>query len=173
MNVEKDVSSLDTKHQSDPSDQPPRPRSEKDNSNGKVLGESKPPQGHLTPIKSTLRSFSDDDVSIYAADNENERQRARLLVPTAARYHSLSPGPAPSWRAKCQTLWTANKGLALVLASQLFQAMMNVAARLLETADEPLSSSQVRRPYMETGMMCELMDGSGHVRADGHHPDPM
>ncbi|KAI4112559.1 MAG: hypothetical protein LQ345_006309 [Seirophora villosa] len=143
MNVEKDVSSLDTKHQSDPSDQPPRPRSEKDNSNGKVLGESKPPQGHLTPIKSTLRSFSDDDVSIYAADNENERQRARLLVPTAARYHSLSPGPAPSWRAKCQTLWTANKGLALVLASQLFQAMMNVAARLLETADEPLSSSQV------------------------------
>ncbi|KAL9602275.1 MAG: hypothetical protein Q9219_002000 [cf. Caloplaca sp. 3 TL-2023] len=87
----------------------------------------------------------DGNGSIYSADNDNERQqRARLLAPSALRYHSASPAPSSpqSWKVRCRTLWTANKGLVLVLISQFFGGLMNVATRLLETSDEPLNTFQ-------------------------------
>ncbi|KAL8654252.1 MAG: hypothetical protein Q9210_001628 [Variospora velana] len=118
MNIVKDVvgSAKHADSQSDTSDQPP-PRPD---SNGKAHSES---QGLLAPLQITSRPSSDDDGSIYSADNENERQRGRLLAPTTARYQSVSPAPARSWRAKCKALWTVNKGLALVLLSQLFDSL--------------------------------------------------
>ncbi|KAL8924981.1 MAG: hypothetical protein Q9172_002463 [Xanthocarpia lactea] len=96
------------------------------------------------PLQTSFRASSDDSGSIYSADNENERQRGRLFAPTALRYQSISPAPpARSWRAKCNALWFANKGLVLVLISQLFGALMNVTTRLLETSGNPLNTFQV------------------------------
>ncbi|KAL9030537.1 MAG: hypothetical protein Q9196_001358 [Gyalolechia fulgens] len=99
--------------------------------------------GRVEPLQIPFRSSSDDNPSIYSADNENERLRGRLLPPAGLRYHSTSPAPPKSFRARCGSLWTANKGLVLVLVSQLFGALMNVTARLLETSGEPLNTFQV------------------------------
>ncbi|KAL8728968.1 MAG: hypothetical protein Q9166_005063 [cf. Caloplaca sp. 2 TL-2023] len=96
------------------------------------------------PLQDSFTPSSDDNDSIYSADNENERQRGRLLAPSTLPDESISPAPAQSWRAKCIALWIANKGLVLVLISQLFAALMNVTAMLLETSGEPLNTFQVR-----------------------------
>ncbi len=96
------------------------------------------------PLQCPFRSSSDDNGSIYSADNANERQRGRLLTPAALRHQSVSPPPpARSWKARCNALWLANKGLLLVLVSQLFGALMNTTTRLLETSGNPLNTFQV------------------------------
>ena len=96
------------------------------------------------PIQDSCRTSSDDNASIYSADHENERLRGRLLHPEAQRPQSISPTPlARSWKAKANALWVANKGLVLVLISQLFGALMNVTTRLLETSGNPLNTFQV------------------------------
>ncbi|KAL8681828.1 MAG: hypothetical protein Q9186_002060 [Xanthomendoza sp. 1 TL-2023] len=96
-----------------------------------------PLQNSFTP------SDDDNNGSIYSADNENERERGRLLAPSTLRYPSTSPAPIQSWRARCIALWIANKGLVFVGLSQLFGALMNVTTRLLETTGEPLNTFQV------------------------------
>lgn len=121
-------------------DEPPPPRPEA--GNGKVEAQ---PFRDLAPLTHSFRPSSDDAGSTYSADNENERQRGRPLDSTFLRYQSVSPAPPRSWRAKGNALWTANKGLVLVLVSQLFGALMNVTTRLLETSEAPLNSFQVRR----------------------------
>lgn len=96
------------------------------------------------PIQDSCRTSSDDNASIYSADHENERQRERLLHPEAQRHQSISPAPlARSWKTNADALWVANKGLVLVLISQLFGALMNVTTRLLETSGNPLNTFQV------------------------------
>jgi len=42
------------------------------------------------------------------------------------------PAAARTWRAKLQSFWVANKGLALVLIGKFFGALMNATIRLLE-----------------------------------------
>lgn len=86
------------------------------------------------PFARTSSPFS--DASIYSADNETDR-RGRLLLPSnGERYPSKSPVPAPptrsKWRRTLTALWVKNKGLALVMLSQLFGVMMSVTTRLLE-----------------------------------------
>ena len=96
------------------------------------------------PLQTSFRPSTDDSGSLYSAENENERQRGRLFAPAALRYQSISPAPAAcSWRARCNALWFANKGLVLVLVSQFFGALMNVTTRLLETSGNPLNTFQV------------------------------
>ncbi|KAL8781478.1 MAG: hypothetical protein Q9203_000375 [Teloschistes exilis] len=97
------------------------------------------------PLQTSAASFTtslDDDRSVYSADNNNERWRGRLLAPSNLRYRSTSPTPNQSWRARCHAQWIANRGPLYVLASQLFGALMNVTARLLETSGEPLNTFQ-------------------------------
>ncbi|KAL8711371.1 MAG: hypothetical protein Q9220_004268 [cf. Caloplaca sp. 1 TL-2023] len=100
-----------------------------------------------------------DNASIYSADNENERQRGRLLSPSPLRHLSLSPAPlkAQSWKARCNALWIANKGLVLVLFSQLFGALMNVTTRLLETSGEPLNTFQIMFARMGITMVLSIL----------------
>lgn len=112
------------------------PRLGTDKASGKELDQ-------LTPLQNSIRSSLEDNGSIYSADNENERSRGLLLPPAGRRYRSISPAPLQSWRAKCSSLWIANKGLVLVLIAQLFGALMNVTTRLLETSGEPLNTFQV------------------------------
>ncbi|KAL8659422.1 MAG: hypothetical protein Q9226_000449 [Calogaya cf. arnoldii] len=106
----------------------------------------------------SFRPSSDDDGSIYSANTENERQRGRLLPPNVRRHQSVSPAPpARTWKARCNALWLANKGLVLVLVSQLFGALMNVTTRLLETSGNPLNTFQVMFVRMAiTSLLCTL-----------------
>lgn len=127
----------DLGHGKDLDHQPP-PSLGTDKTDGKKLVQ-------LAPLQDSSRSYSDENASIYSADNENERSRSRLLHPVGLRHHSTSPAPSPSFRAKCRSLWIANKGLVLVLVAQLFGALMNVTTRLLETSGEPLNTFQVPR----------------------------
>ncbi|KAL8776222.1 MAG: hypothetical protein Q9213_008348 [Squamulea squamosa] len=113
------------------------------------------------PLSLSFRPSLDDNGSIYSVDNENERQRRRLLAPSTIRYHPISPVPARSqlWRTRYKALWLANKGLLLVLLSQLFGALMNVTTRLLETSDSSLNTFQV----MFARMSITLILGSSYM----------
>jgi hypothetical protein len=88
------------------------------------------------PLQSALNRSSDtvSDLSLYSADNENERRTGRLLTPSGTyRLPSMSPGPPPTTRkGKFNVFWMKNKGLVLVMLAQLFGVMMNVATRWLE-----------------------------------------
>lgn len=87
------------------------------------------------PLHSAFARSSDtiSDISIYSADNENERCRGRLLtVSPNIRLQSRSPAPPTTWKGKTQVFWVKNKGLALVMLAQLFGVMMSVTTRLLE-----------------------------------------
>ena len=106
-----------------------------DDSNGKSLSKANSPFLDV-PLQSTSArsSITISDLSIYSADNENERRPGRLLTPLGLhRLPSRSPVPAPtSWKGKFEVFWAKNKGLALVTLAQLFGVMMNVTTRLLE-----------------------------------------
>ena len=92
------------------------------------------------PLRKSLDSTS--DLSLYSADNSNERQSHRLLSPHNLRIPSLSPALPPpayhrqTWRSRTSSFWTRNKGLALVVLSQLCAALMSTATRLLETTTD-------------------------------------
>lgn len=90
------------------------------------------------PLQSAFARSSDtlSDLSIYSADNENERRTGRLLtLSSGGRLLSRSPAPLPkTWKETARLSWARNKGLALVMLAQLFGVMMNVTIRLLETS---------------------------------------
>jgi hypothetical protein len=48
------------------------------------------------------------------------------------RFVSRSPAPPRTVKGRIQASWKSNKGLALVLISQLFGTLMNVTTRMLE-----------------------------------------
>lgn len=83
-------------------------------------------------IRTSIDTFS--DISTYSADNENERLTGGPSAMGASpRGTSRSPASPRTWRGKWETFWSKNKGLALVMLSQFFGALMNVTTRLLET----------------------------------------
>ena len=88
------------------------------------------------PLQSAFARVSAtfSDLSTYSADNENERRTGRLLtVSSSRRLLSTSPAPSPrTWKQAFRLFWARNKGLSLVMLSQLFGVMMNVTIRLLE-----------------------------------------
>lgn len=79
------------------------------------------------------------DPSIISIDDLNNvrwgRNPDHLDAPEALgrRYASPSPAPQPrTAKGRLAALWNANKGLALVMISQMFGTLMNVTTRLLE-----------------------------------------
>jgi len=83
-------------------------------------------------IRNSIDTFS--DISRYSADNENERRTGRpISIGAGPRGISRSPAPPRTWRGRWEGFWSKNKGLALVILSQFFGALMNVTTRLLET----------------------------------------
>ena len=88
------------------------------------------------PLQSSFArsSATFSDPSAYSTDNENERPTGRLLnVSPSGRLLSRSPAPSPrTWKQAFRLFWARNKGLTLVMLSQLFGVMMNVTIRLLE-----------------------------------------
>lgn len=111
------------------------PQMNTDDSNGKSSIKANSPYLDVPLQPASARSsITISDLSIYSADNENERRPGRLLTPLGVcRLPSRSPVPAPtSWNGKFEVFWAKNKGLALVTLAQLFGVMMNVTTRLLE-----------------------------------------
>lgn len=70
---------------------------------------------------------TDDSNNIRFGHDPDCLQRRDYL-----RHVSHSPGSPHGWRARIRTIWLVNKGLALVLLSQIFGTLMNVTTRLLE-----------------------------------------
>lgn len=83
-----------------------------------------------------IRAPSPDPSLISIDDSNNIRLGRRpdyLPARDGFRQASRSPAPPPrGLKGKLQASWTANKGLVLVLVSQLFGTFMNVTTRLLE-----------------------------------------
>lgn len=86
------------------------------------------------PLQSASPRSSDSlsAVSTYSVDDEDERRinpepngsGSRLLI---------SEVPTKAWKINWQRIWGHNRGIALVIISQFFGALMNLATRLLET----------------------------------------
>ena len=88
------------------------------------------------PLQSTFTRTSDDLESLlstYSADHENARPTGTLVETSWPRPSSWHPRFPRTWKDKIGTFYALNRGLALVMASQLFGALMNVTTRLLET----------------------------------------
>ncbi|KAF2635127.1 hypothetical protein P280DRAFT_474043 [Massarina eburnea CBS 473.64] len=90
----------------------------------------------LLNVRGPIRAPSPNP-SVLSIDDFNDvrlgRNRDYLLVPNGDRGGSRSPTPQPrTFKGKIGLFWTTNKGLALVLISQLFGTLMNVTTRLLE-----------------------------------------
>ncbi|MCJ1304932.1 hypothetical protein MMC08_007745 [Hypocenomyce scalaris] len=98
-----------------------------------------PPQTSFRPSTDTV-----SDISTYSADNENERGTGRpFLTTNGPRLSSMSPAPAKTWKGAWAVFWARNKGMALVLLSQLFGGLMNVTTRLLETSGSDMHPFQI------------------------------
>ncbi|KAH7094446.1 hypothetical protein FB567DRAFT_3835 [Paraphoma chrysanthemicola] len=71
-------------------------------------------------------------VSTDDADHDRLGRVSAHLTQHGRRRASRSPVPPSTALARLQFFWVANKGLALVLISQLFGTLMNVTTRMLE-----------------------------------------
>ena len=87
------------------------------------------------PLESLSRHSTGtiSDLSTYAADDGDDNRLGRLLSGASARSKSRSPGPVRTRKDRFIVFWGRNRGLALVILSQLFGALMSVTTRLLET----------------------------------------
>ena len=98
-------------------------------------------RSHLdVPLQSAFARTSDDLESLlstYSADNENERLSGPLVANSRPRPSSWTPRLAGTLKDKILSFYAFNRGLALVMVSQLFGALMNVTTRLLETGGKP------------------------------------
>jgi len=84
------------------------------------------------PKGDRIRASSPESLSILSLE-DHRTGRSLLSAPGPSyRYASRSPGPPRTWRGKLEAFWIRNKGLALVLAAQVFGTLMNVTTRLLE-----------------------------------------
>lgn len=95
-------------------------------------------RGYLgVPLQSSFRpsfgSVSDLSSSTVDSHGEIEGNASRSLVHGDARPPSRSPRREITLRQRANGAWARNKGLMLVILSQLFGALMGVTTRLLET----------------------------------------
>lgn len=131
LEVENDKSSVSSLSVVGPSD-PAVPRAE---------AKAAEKQSHLdVPLQSAFARSSDDLESLlstYSANNENERRSGSWIVNPRPGPSSWTPRLAETWKDKILSFYALNRGLALVMVSQLFGALMNVTTRLLETRGKP------------------------------------
>jgi hypothetical protein len=75
------------------------------------------------------------DPSLISIDDSSNVRLGRHLDHASCyrgRQSSRSPAPPQTLKGRIRASWIANKGLALVLISQLFGTLMNVTTRMLE-----------------------------------------
>ncbi|MCJ1283865.1 hypothetical protein MMC26_003196 [Xylographa opegraphella] len=110
------------------------------------------------PLQESFRPSIDtiSGISNYSAETVNERS-VRAVRPNLERISSQSLVLPRTWRDRCKAFWQRNKGLALVLLSQFFGGLMNVATRLLESGDGALSPFQILFARMSiTAALCYI-----------------
>lgn len=102
------------------------------------------PQTSFRPSIDTL-----SEISASSADNTDQRRTGRLLLTTnGPRLPSLSPPPRKVRKGPWAMFWMRNKGMVMVLLSQLFGALMSVTTRLLETSGSGMHPFQVCVPVI-------------------------
>ena len=92
-------------------------------------------EGSLNITRGPIRVPSPNPSLLSIDDSENIRYgRNPDYVPDQndSRYNSRSRVPPQTLKGRVQALWYRNKGLFLVLISQLFGTLMNITTRLLE-----------------------------------------
>ena len=114
----------------------------------------KSPKAFLTiPQDCSLRrasfdsTFSGSEISeLTFGSTEFANKHGGGLLRTLSNVSSNLAGVAgpTTWRTKVQAFWVANYGAFLVLISQIFGCMMNIATRLLET---PGSHGEPMHPF--------------------------
>jgi hypothetical protein len=127
---------------------PPPKRIEEHDKNG-LLEEAFEPQPDF-PVKSGAKAdqpslnvtfgggirAASPNPSLISIDDSNNIRLGRNPdyepLDGARRLASRSPAPPKTWKGKLKSIWTANKGLALVMIAQVFGTLMNVTTRLLE-----------------------------------------
>ena len=93
------------------------------------------PEDPLNIHRGAIRVPSPDPSLISIDDSNNirlGRNPVYVSAHTGRRHASHSPAPQRGLKSRIQRSWIANKGLALVLISQLFGTLMNVTTRMLE-----------------------------------------
>ena len=136
-------------------------------------------RGYLeVPLQSSFRpsfgSLSDISSSTVDSDREEvEDHASRSLVHGGARPPFRSSRPESTLRQRANGAWARNKGLMLVILSQLFGALMGVTTRLLETNGahgrgmhpfQVTTSNAVLRDHNFAKMLC-----IDTFRPDEHH----
>jgi hypothetical protein len=134
-----------------------------DSSSGSGLDLSKLRQNGVAGLFSLdrlLRPQSPGTLSDLSVDD-----RGRLIL---ERPQNSTPQPRlsrPSWRCYASAFWVKNKGLAFVVAAQVFNCLMNVTIRILEIEGnhgKGFHPFQVRRIHV---CVCRLTHhGLGFVR---------
>lgn len=93
------------------------------------------PDDSLNIHRGAIRAPSPDP-SLLSIDDSNNIRLGRNpdYVPSrdGRRFASPSPSPPRGVAGRLKLFWVTNKGLALVLISQLFGTLMNVTTRMLE-----------------------------------------
>ena len=87
------------------------------------------------PLESSLRHSTDtlSDISTYSLSNGPDGRSENLFNDRSTQLQSDSPGHVRGLKGQMISLWLRNKGLLLVVLSQLFGAVMSLTTRLLET----------------------------------------
>lgn len=94
------------------------------------------PQNHQLRRPSIESVFSGSDISelSFGSTDLDDTHREGLLRTLSNVSENIVGIPPPSkWRLRLQEFWIANYGAFLVLVSQFFGSMMNIATRTLET----------------------------------------
>jgi hypothetical protein len=104
--------------------------------------------GIRAPSPDTLSNISIDDLNnIHIGRNPDYRE-----MRGERRHASRSPTPPRTLKGKAALFWTRNKGMALVMISQIFGTLMNVTTRLLEIEGNHGTSEQASlRPVSKLG----------------------
>lgn len=92
-------------------------------------------EGSLSVTRGPIRVPSPDP-SLLSIDDSNNMHYGHnpdyVPAQNISTYNSQPPTPPQTLKARVQALWYRNKGLFLVLISQLFGTLMNITTRLLE-----------------------------------------
>lgn len=79
-----------------------------------------------------IRSASPDALSICSAGEFESLRTGRSFSRGGVPNASQSPAQSSPWRGKLEAGWVRNKGVVMVIVSQIFGTTMNVLTRMLE-----------------------------------------
>jgi hypothetical protein len=113
------------------------------------------PAGSLNSFHGAIRAPSPDPSQNSMDDSRSDC----TLVEDRPLHGPYPPTPPPAVKSRIQAFWISNKGLALVLISQLFGSLMNVATRALEMeGNDGTRFISIRFPNLT------------HIIGQGYHP---